>query len=74
MLWGGWRYDCVDGRLGSVCWKNLSAISEGVDFGVGNCFFNNLGRCVSNESSTLFWWDHWLGRGVLNDRFSRLFD
>ncbi|RHN39652.1 hypothetical protein MtrunA17_Chr8g0346121 [Medicago truncatula] len=46
---------CVGGRLGSVWWKNLTAISDGVGLGVENWFFDNLNRCVSDDSSTLFW-------------------
>jgi len=34
----------------------------------------NLRREVGDDVSMLFWWDPWLTRGVLKDRFIRLFD
>ena len=34
---------------------------------------DNLGRCVSDVLSTLFWWDPWLEEGVLKSKFCRFF-
>jgi len=32
---------------------------------------DNLGCCVSDVLSMLFWWDPWLDKGVFKDKFSR---
>jgi len=64
----------VRGRFDSVLWKNLFGICEGVDLGIKNWFIYNLGCCVGDESSMLFWWDPCLNERVLKDRLSRFFD
>lgn len=62
------------GRLDSMWRKNIYVICQGVGLGVWNWFQYNFSCNVDDMSSTLFWWNPWLTRGVLKERLCRLFD
>jgi len=65
------RYGLVGGRLqaggrdGSVWWREIVKIRDGVGSAMGTWFFVNLCLKVGNRSNTLFWLDRWLGKVTL---------
>ena len=74
------RYGEVEGRLtdggggGSVWWRTLCRVREGVGEGVGGWFDDNVRRIVGEGRDTLFWHDTWVGDTSLKLKFPRLFD
>ncbi|XP_039683864.1 uncharacterized protein [Medicago truncatula] len=72
------RYGEEDGRLedggrsGSLWWKEVMKIRDGVGGGVG--WFNEcVARRVGDGESTLFWHDRWCGEVPFRERFGRLY-
>jgi len=76
------RYSEVDGRLevggrsGSLWWKEVACIRDGLGDVGGAWFTDNIVRKVGNGENTLFWSDHWVGSSPLcavqsSLRFSR---
>jgi len=59
---------------GSVWWKKLIRIRNGVSLEVGNWFEENLLRKVGNGAYTFFGSDPWLGETTLREQFRRLYD
>ena len=62
------------GREGLVWWREITNIQDGVGSAVSTWFHDNLCLKVGNGSSTLFWFDRWLGEAPLQVRFRRLFN
>ncbi|CAJ2658361.1 unnamed protein product [Trifolium pratense] len=73
------RYGVEGGRLreggqrGSVWWRELARIREGVGESGGSWFGEHVLRRVGDGSDTLFWTDPWLDGVSLRERFGRLF-
>jgi len=74
------RYGLVRGRLqgggreGSVWWRDILNIRDGVGSVGGAWYPDNVRLQLGNGSQTLFWVDKWLGEVPLQVRFRRLFD
>ena len=64
----------VGGRRGSLWWKELVKIRDGVGEVEGGWFAARVSKRVGDGSSTFFWHDRWLGDVPFRTRFSRLFD
>jgi len=66
------------GREGLVWWRERERERENICDGVGSAvsawFHDNVCLKVGNGSSTLFWFDRWLGEAPLQVRFRRLFN
>ncbi|CAJ2646720.1 unnamed protein product [Trifolium pratense] len=73
------RYGVEGGRLreggqrGSVWWREVARIREGVGESEGSWFGEHVLRRVGNGSDTLFWTDPWVDGISLRERFGRLF-
>ncbi|PNX74295.1 cysteine-rich receptor-like protein kinase, partial [Trifolium pratense] len=76
----GFRYGLEGGSLraggqrGSVWWRELVRIREGVGEPGGSWFMEHVSRRVGDGSDTLFWIDPWLDGISLRERFGRLFE
>ncbi|CAJ2632329.1 unnamed protein product [Trifolium pratense] len=62
------------GQRGSVWWRELVRIREGVGEPGGSWFREHVSRRVGDGSDTLFWTDPWLDGISLRERFGRLFE
>ncbi|CAJ2637040.1 unnamed protein product [Trifolium pratense] len=62
------------GQRGSVWWRELVRIREGVGEPGGSWFSEHVSRRVGDGSDTLFWTDPWLDGISLRERFGRLFE
>ncbi|XP_045797575.1 uncharacterized protein LOC123891718 [Trifolium pratense] len=62
------------GQRGSVWWRELVRIREGVGEPGGSWFREHVSRRVGDGSDTLFWIDPWLDGISLRERFGRLFE
>ena len=61
-------------RSGSLWWREIAKIRDGV-VGVGGGWFQeNVSRKVDDGTYTFFWHDMWLGGVPLRVCFSRLFE
>ncbi|CAJ2672661.1 unnamed protein product [Trifolium pratense] len=73
------RYGVEGGRLreggqrGSVWWREVARIREGVGESEGSWFGEHVLRRVGNGSDTLFWTDPWVDGISMRERFGRLF-
>lgn len=73
------RYGEEGGRLcfvegvGSVWWRSLNNIREGVGLVDGGWWFDNIDRKIRDVASTLFWKVPWVDSISLKIRFTRLF-
>jgi len=54
---GAWLH--VNGTKGSVWWRAITNIRDGVGSVLGTWFPDNLCLKVENGSNTLFWFDRW---------------
>ena len=74
------RYGETEGRLevgsrsASYWWREVAKIRDGVGEDEGGWFSERVSRKLGDETSTLFWYDRWLGDVLLCRRFSRLFE
>ena len=74
------RYGEEEGRLKesgreiSSWWQMMCGIRNGVGFGVGSWFEDNVRRVVGRGGDTYFWTDNWVGGVPLRVRFPRLFE
>jgi hypothetical protein len=64
----------VGGRMGSVWWREIVRIRDGVDGPRGDWFGECVTRVVGDGTNTLFWTDPWLDGIPFSVRFGRLFD
>jgi len=62
------------GRSSVVWWRHFNSIKEGQGLMDNGWFRDYINRLVGDVSSTLFWWDVWLGRVPLSDRFNQFYD
>jgi len=62
------------GSEGSVWWREITNIRDGVRSVVSTWYHDNLCLKVGNGSSTLFWFNRWLGEVPFQVRFRRVFD
>jgi len=61
-------------RMGSVWWKEIVKIREGIGVEGGSWFEVNISKRLGNGLNTYFWSDRWVGAVSLMERFRRLFD
>ncbi|CAJ2667239.1 unnamed protein product [Trifolium pratense] len=61
------------GRRGSLWWREIVSIRDGVAESGGGWFRENVVRKVGDGSDTLFWTDPWVDETPLCERFGRLF-
>jgi len=62
------------GSEGSIWWREITNIRDGVRSVVSTWYHDNLCLKEGNGSSTLFWFNRWLGEVPFQVRFRRLFD
>ncbi|PNX70803.1 receptor-like kinase, partial [Trifolium pratense] len=61
------------GRRGSLWWREIVSIRDGVGESGGGWFGEHVVRIVGDGSNTLFWTDPWVDENPLCERFGRLF-
>ncbi|XP_045831535.1 uncharacterized protein LOC123922923 [Trifolium pratense] len=61
------------GRRGSLWWREIVSIRDGVAESGGGWFRENVVRKVGDGLDTLFWTDPWVDETPLCERFGRLF-
>ncbi|XP_045797738.1 uncharacterized protein LOC123891913 [Trifolium pratense] len=61
------------GRRGSLWWREIVSIRDGVGEPGGGWFGENVVRMVGDGSDTLFWTDPWVDESPLCEQFGRLF-
>ena len=62
------------GRRGSVWWREIVKIQEGIGVEGGNWFEANVKKVVGNGFNTYFWSDYWVGSSKLMEGFRGLYD
>ncbi|MCI47058.1 cysteine-rich receptor-like protein kinase, partial [Trifolium medium] len=59
------------GRSGSVWWREISKIRDGVSDVGGGWFGESIERRVGNGVDSFFWTDPWLGGAPLSVQYRR---